>query len=88
MPCQSHFWAAVGLSLAKCQQISARIDDVCSHGTISVDAEPFHVIHMGPMSDVVMWNSLLVANLVRNNPIFGLELAGSLPTLSTDFSQN
>jgi hypothetical protein len=46
-------------------QISAKIDAVCAHGTISVGAEPFHVIHMCPMSDVVivMRNSLLGTNL-------------------------
>jgi hypothetical protein len=38
--------------LASCQQILAKKDVACSHGTISVDAKPFHVIHMGPMSDV------------------------------------
>ena len=37
-----------------CKQISAKVDAVSSHGTISADAEPFHVIHMGPMSDVDM----------------------------------
>ena len=30
---------------------------------------------MGPMSDAVMWNRLLVANLCHANHIFGLELA-------------
>ena len=53
-PCQSHFWASVGPSLASYQQDSAKFDAVSGHGTLSVDSEPFDVIHMGPMSDVVM----------------------------------
>ena len=72
--CQSNFRASVGPSLASCQQLSAKIDAVFSHSTISVDAEPFHDIHMGPMSDVVMRNSLMGANLCQANPIFGLQL--------------
>jgi hypothetical protein len=36
---------------------------VTGHSTISVDAEPYHVIHMGPMNGFVMRNMLLVANL-------------------------
>ena len=40
-------WQAVNKKLA-------RIHAVCWHGTISVDAEPFHALHMDPMSDVVM----------------------------------
>jgi hypothetical protein len=40
--------------LASCEQISAKNDAVCGHSTISVDAKPYHVIHMGSMSDVGM----------------------------------
>ena len=90
MLCQSHFWAyqlakAIGIS---CQQLSAKIDAVFGHSTISVDAEPFHDIHMGPMSDVVMWNRLLVANLCQASHIFGLQLAKAYGKLSANFSQN
>jgi hypothetical protein len=54
-------WQAVG-------KFQPKIDAVCEdHGTISVGAEPFHVIHMSPMSDVVMRNSLLGANLCHSH---------------------
>jgi hypothetical protein len=44
-------------SLAGLKQIhQAQIDGVSSHDTSSVAAEPFHVLHMDPMSDVSMCN--------------------------------
>jgi hypothetical protein len=30
------------------------LESVCGHGNISIDAGPFHVIHVCRMSDVVM----------------------------------
>ena len=68
-----------GFDLAKpwqaaCQQFSTKTDAVCCHSTISVDAEPYHVIHMGLMSDVVMWNMLLVAILCHVDHLLGFRL--------------
>jgi hypothetical protein len=37
-------------------QEKVQIDGVSSHDTSSVAAEPFHVLHMDPMSDVSMCN--------------------------------
>jgi hypothetical protein len=82
VPSQSHFGLELARSLAHCQQISAKIDAVCGHGTISVDAEPFHFIHMGLANDVVMQNSLLVANLCQANPILGLSLPEAWHTVN------
>jgi hypothetical protein len=42
-------------------QIQPEIDDISSHDTLSVAAEPFHVLHMDPMGDVSMCSQLLVA---------------------------
>jgi hypothetical protein len=39
-------------------QIQPKIDGISSHDTLSVAAEPFHVLHMDPMSDVSMCNQL------------------------------
>jgi hypothetical protein len=73
--------------LASCVgKFQPKIDAVCDHGTISVGAEPFHVIHMSPMSDVVMRNSLLRANLCQANPIFGLQFAKAWQAASANFS--
>jgi hypothetical protein len=73
-------WQAVG-------KLQPKIDAVCEdHGTISVGAEPFHVIHMSPMSDVVMRNSLLGANPCQANPIFGLQLWPKLGKLRRQIS--
>jgi hypothetical protein len=55
VPSQSH----LGLSLPEAWH-TVKKDAVCGHGTISVDAEPFHVIHMGLADDLVTQNSLLV----------------------------
>jgi hypothetical protein len=57
------FWGVDGKSLAGVQQIQAQSDGISSHHTLSVAAEPFHVLHMDPMlSDVSMCNKLLVAH--------------------------
>ena len=54
----SHANLIFGLQLANArqagQQVSAKFDAVDSCDTISADAEPSHVIHMGEMSDVLM----------------------------------
>jgi hypothetical protein len=44
----------LGLSLPEAWYTVKKIQPKCSHGTISVDAEPFHVIHMGLVSDIVV----------------------------------
>jgi hypothetical protein len=50
--------------LAGLKQIQDKTDGVTSHDTSSVAAEPFHVLHMDPMSDVSMCNQvLMVAHL-------------------------
>jgi hypothetical protein len=55
-------------------KFQAKINDDCSlRGT-----EPFHVIHMGPISDVVVSNMLLVANLCKADPIYGLHVTRML----------
>jgi hypothetical protein len=44
---------------------------VCSHNTSScVAAGPFHVLHMWPMSDVLLRNKLLLAHLGQAKSIF------------------
>ena len=55
-------------------QIQPKIDGISSYDTLSVAAEPFHVLHMDPMSDVSMCNQLLVAHLCHPKPCFGLLL--------------
>jgi hypothetical protein len=40
------------LSLAPFNQIWAKMNTVWSHGTTSTTAKLFHIIHIGPMSDV------------------------------------
>jgi hypothetical protein len=52
----------------------SQIDGVSSKNATSNAAEPFHVLHMDPMSDVSMCNQLLVAHLCRPIPCFGLWL--------------
>jgi hypothetical protein len=44
-------------------QEKVQTDGISSHDTSSVTAEPFHVLHMDPMSDVSMCNQVLVAHL-------------------------
>jgi hypothetical protein len=66
------FWIVVGKSLAGLKQIQAQIDGVFSHDSLSDAAEPFHVLHMDPMSDDSMSNQLLVAHLCHCMPCFGL----------------
>ncbi len=51
-------------------------DGVSSHDTSSVAAEPFHVLHMDPMSDVSMCNQVLVAHLCHPMLYFVLLLRG------------
>ena len=50
----------VALSLAKSladnfRQSQAKIKVVCSQHTKKTTADPFHYLHMGPMSDVIMF---------------------------------
>jgi hypothetical protein len=47
-------------------KIQSKIDEISSHDTLPVAAEPFHVLHMDPMSDVSMCNQVLVAHLCRH----------------------
>jgi hypothetical protein len=58
--------------LAGLKQIQAQIDGILSHNSLSDAAEPFHVLHMDPMSDDSMSNQLLVAHLCHCMPCFGL----------------
>jgi hypothetical protein len=61
----SHAMPCYGLQLEKVwhlsPQIKPKIDGISSHDTLSVAAEPLHVLHMDPMSDVYMCNQILVA---------------------------
>jgi hypothetical protein len=45
-----------------------------SQDTLSIPAEPFHVLHMDPMSDDSMCSQLLVAHLCHTMPCFELDL--------------
>jgi hypothetical protein len=56
------------------QKIQAKSGGVSSHNTSSNAAEPFHVLHMDPISDVSMCNQLLVAHLCLPMLCFGLRL--------------
>jgi hypothetical protein len=64
----------LGQSLASnCFQIPAKTDSVCSHRSISVDAEPLNDTNMDLMSDVVIWNRRALcsmANTVRNDGLW------------------
>jgi hypothetical protein len=66
------FWTDVVKSLAVCQQIPVKHARISSHDTLSIAAEPFHVLHMDPMSDVSMCYKLLVAHLCQSMLCFGL----------------
>jgi hypothetical protein len=50
-----------GKSLAGLKQIQAQTKCFSSHDTLSDAAEPFHALHMDPMSNFSMCNQLLVA---------------------------
>jgi hypothetical protein len=50
----SLFGLQLAKSLTALQAIFYILEAVCGHGTISVDAGPFHAIHVCPMSDVEM----------------------------------
>jgi hypothetical protein len=77
------FWTAAGKSLAGVQLIQAKIYGIYSHNTLSVAAEPFHVLYMDPMSDVSMCNQLLVAHHCLPMPCFGLQLGKVLQIHTT-----
>ncbi len=78
MPSHATFWAAVGKKFAICLQILGDVDAVLQQLTIYAAAEPFHVLHMGPMSDDAVSNQLLGPHLNQAMPLFGLPLAKSL----------
>ena len=59
------FWLQQAESLALPHHTQAKSQVVSSHTTTSVAVEPFHVLHVDPMSDVSMCNHLLVAHLCQ-----------------------
>jgi hypothetical protein len=58
-------------SFALCRQLSSKTDAVWMHVTEYDDAESFHVLHMGPMSDDAVPNQLLSPHLCLAMPLFG-----------------
>jgi hypothetical protein len=82
VPGHASFWVGIGLKLDTLltnlsQQPAA--DAVPSHDTMSADAEPFHVFCVDPMSDSLMSNKPLVANLCQDLlPLFGMEFSKSM----------
>ena len=75
MPSHATFGAEMGKKLGALWQILGKTDAVWRHVTIQDVAEPFHVIHMGPMSDDAVSNQLLSPHLCLAAPPFGLRLA-------------
>ena len=65
MPGHANFWAVIGKEKfgSTLPQILGKTGAVWRHVTECDAAEPFHVLHMDPMSDVSMCNQLLVAHL-------------------------
>jgi hypothetical protein len=61
LPSQVCFWARSKQKFGNVQPIWDQNEaDVCSHCTSSSAAESFHGLGMLPMSDVLLWNQLLV----------------------------
>ena len=54
MPSHATFWAEIGKKFVTLLQIFGKTDAVWRHVAAQDAAEPFHVLHMCPMSDVVM----------------------------------
>jgi hypothetical protein len=85
-----HTMLCFGLQLGKvwhcASESQAKIDGISIHKISSVAAEPFHVLHMDPMSDDSMCNQLLVAH-VCPTPCFVLscswEKFGTVPPNSS-----
>jgi hypothetical protein len=66
-----------GLSLGKVWQVCSNNpsqSDGVNSAMASVAAEPFQVLHMDPMSDVLKCNQLLVVHLCHLMHYFGLSL--------------
>ena len=88
MPSHDTFWAEIGKKFGTLSQILGKTDAVWRRVTIQDAAEPFNVLHMGPMSDDAVLNQLPSPLLGLAMPLFGLRLANSLAPCSKFWTNN
>ena len=80
--------AEIGSSLAERPQNQVKIDGVFSNDASLFASKSFYVLHMAPMSDIMMCNQLLVAHLCHTMLCFGLQLREKFGTVPPKSRQN
>ena len=89
MPGHAIFWAVIGKEKfgSTLPQILGKTGAVWRHVTECDAAEPFHDLHMGPMSDDAVSNQLLGPHLCPAMALVGLRLKNGWHSIA-NFGQN